>query len=121
MSIYSIVTEQDLDNLRKIADNRKRNELVILGNRILKQTHDIKLAVSLSTITNKLDETSKKLGDFIKKSTRKLGNVIKESNTPQPAIENTPTPQPIEINEGRVYDVELENNLNKMTDNTGFF
>ena len=42
-------------------------------------------------------------------------------NTPQPAIENTPIHQPIEDNEGRVYDVQLENTLNKMTDNTGFF
>ena len=56
-----------------------------------------------------------------------LGNVIKENNTPQLAIEKTPqpaienTPQPIEDNEGNVYDVEIENTLNKMVDNTGFF
>ena len=38
------------------------------------------------------------------------------------AIENTPTTnQPIENKEGTTYDVEIENTLNKMTDNTGFF
>ena len=39
------------------------------------------------------------------------------------AIENTPTThQPIENNEGNIYDVELEKTLkNKEKDNTGFF
>ena len=78
----------------------------------MKETHDVKIAESLSPITKKLDETNKNLSD-----------VIKENNTPtiQPAIENTPTQQPIENNEGNIYDVELENTLNKMADNTGFF
>ena len=119
MSIYSNVTEQDLDNLRKLAQQQKNERARKIQNKILKQTHDIKLAESLSPITKKLDETSKKVDDTIKESTQNLGNVIKENNTPQPAIENTP--QPIEDNEGNVYDVELENTLNKMIDNTGFF
>ena len=79
-----------------------------------------------------MDETSEKLGDVIKESTKNLGNFIKGNNKPQLAIENTPTTQqpientpttqqPIENNEGDVYDVELENTLNKMKDNTGFF
>ena len=42
-------------------------------NRILKQTHDIKLAESLSPITKKLDDVSK--------STKKLGDILKESNS----------------------------------------
>ena len=131
MSIYSNVTEQDLDNLRKLAEQQKEQRAIKIRNKILKQTHDKKLAESLSPITNKLDETSKKLHDVIEESTQNLGNVIKENNTPQlaientpfiqPAIENTPIHQPIEDNEGRVYDVELENTLNKMVGNIGFF
>ena len=127
MSIYSNVTEQDLINLRKLAEQQKEQRAIKIKNIILKQTHDKKLAESLSPITNKLDETRKKLHDVIEESTQNLGDVIKENNTPQPAIENTPqpaienTPQPIEDNEGSVYAVELEKILNKMADNTGFF
>ena len=131
MSIYSNVTEQDLDNLRKLAQQQKEQRSIKIKNRFSRQTHDVKLAENLSPLTNKLDETTKKLGDVIEESTQNLGNVIKENNTPQlaientptiqPAIENTPTIQPIEDNEGSVYSVELENNLNKIVDNTGFF
>ena len=131
MSIYSNVTEKDLDNLRKLAEQQKEQRALKIKNRILEKTHDVKLAESLSPITKKLDETSKNLRDVIKESSQNLGNVIKENNTPQLAIENTPTiqpaieitpiHQPIEDNEGRIYDVELENTLNKMTDNTCFF
>ena len=129
MSIYSNVTEEDLDNLRKLAQQQKEQQALKIKNRILKQTHDKKLAESLSPITKKLDDTSKKLGDVIKESTQNLGNVIKENNppqlaienTPQPGIENTPIHQPVENNEGSVYAVELENTLNKMSDNIGFF
>ena len=48
---------------------------------------------------------------------------MKESQpgTPQLAIENTLNHQPIEKNEGVVYDVELENTLKNMAGNTGFF
>ena len=42
-------------------------------NRILKQTHDIKLAESLSPITKKLDE--------VNKSTKEIGEANKESNS----------------------------------------
>ena len=129
MSIYSNVTEEDMINLRRLAQQQKEQRALKIKNRILKQTHDEKLAESLSPITKKLDETSEKLGDAIKESTQSLGNVVNENNQPQLAIENTPQPiiennqpqQPIENNEGDVYDVELENTLNKMTDNTGFF
>ena len=128
MSIYSNVTEKDLDNLRKLSQQQKNQRALKIKNRILKQTHDVKLAESLSPITDKIDDTSKKLGEVIKESTQNLGYVIKENNTPQPAIENTPqpaienTPQPfIENNEGVIYDVELENTLNNMKDKAGFF
>ena len=110
MSIYSNITEKDLENLRKLAEQQKEQRALKIKSRILKQTHDVKLAESLSPITKKLDETSEKLGD-----------VIKENNTPQLAIENTPIHQPIENNEDNVYDVELEDTLNKVQDNTGFF
>ena len=119
MSNYSNVTEQDLENLRKLAEQQKEQRAIKIKNRILKQTHGIKLAESLSPITERLDK--------VKESTEKLGDVIKESQpkTPQIAIENTPQPA-IEYNQddaqpGVLYDVELENNLNKMKDNTGFF
>ena len=115
MSIYSNVTEQDLDNLRKLAEQQKEQRAHKIKNRILKQTHDIKLAESLSPITKKLDETTKKLGDVIEESTQNLGNVIKENNTPQLAIENTPTIQPAientQTQPGVIYDVSLENTL----------
>ena len=53
MSIYSNVTEQDLINLRKLSEQQKEQRSPkIKKKRILKQTHDIKLAESLSPITN---------------------------------------------------------------------
>ena len=115
MSIYSNVTEQDLINLRKLAEERKNQRAEKTKNRFLKQTHDNKLAESFSPITKKLDE--------VNKTTQKISDVIKESQpqTPQLAIENTPAPQPIENNEGVIYDVDLENTLKNMTTNTGFF
>ena len=71
MSIYSNVTEQDMINLRKLAEQQKSQRALKIKNRILKQTHDVKLAESLSTITKKLDE--------VKESTEKLGDVIKKT------------------------------------------
>ena len=58
MSIYSNVTEQDLINLRKMAKQQKNQRVLKIKNRILKQTHDIELAESLSIITRKLDEVN---------------------------------------------------------------
>ena len=98
MSIYSNVTEQDLENLRKLANQHKNERAQKIRNKILKQTHDKKLAESLSPITKRLElvENNKgeKIGELIKKS---------EQETPQLAIENTQTqtetPQlPIENN-----------------------
>ena len=40
MSIYSNVTEQDLINLRKLAEQQQEQKAVKIKNRILKQTHD---------------------------------------------------------------------------------
>ena len=94
MSIYSNVNQKGLDNLRKLAEQRKEQRALKIRNKKLKQTHDIKVAESLSPITKQFDETTKKLGDVFEESTQNLGNVIKENNTPQLAIENTPTIQP---------------------------
>ena len=58
MSIYSNVTEQDLNNLRKLAEQKKNQRAPKIKNRILKQTHDIKLAEPLSPITRKIDEVN---------------------------------------------------------------
>ena len=73
MGIYSNVTEQDLMNLRKLADQEKNQRALKIENRILKQTHDIKLAKSVSPITMKLEE--------VDKSTKNLGEIRKESNS----------------------------------------
>ena len=105
MSIYAKVTERDLINLRESAEQQKIQRTLQIKSRILKQTLDIKLAESLSPVTKKLHE--------VKVSTQILGDVIKESQTetPQLAIENTPTNQPIKNDKGVFYDVELENTL----------
>ena len=71
MSIYSNVTEQGLIILRKLAEQQKNQRALEFKNRILKQTHDIKLAESLSPITEKIDE--------VKETTQNLGDVIEES------------------------------------------
>ena len=73
MSFYSNVTEQDLDILRKLAEQQKEQRALRIKNRILKQTHDIKLAESLSPITKKLDT--------INKSRKEIGEVFKETNS----------------------------------------
>ena len=53
MSIYSNVTEQDLINLRQLAEQHKTQQAPKIENRFLKQAHDINLAWSLSPITKK--------------------------------------------------------------------
>ena len=111
MSIYSNVTEQDLNNLRKLAEQQKNQRAIKIKNRILKQTHDDKLAESLSPLTKRLDliENIKgeKIGELIKKSeSAALENAQTQPETP--AIENTQT-QP-----GVLYDASLENTLTNM-------
>ena len=48
MSVYSNVTEQDLINLCKLAEQQKEQRSLKIENRVLKQTHDVKLAQPLS-------------------------------------------------------------------------
>ena len=56
MSIHSNVTEHDLINLRKLAEQQKNQRGLKIRNRNLKQTLDnIKLEESLSRITKNLD------------------------------------------------------------------
>ena len=118
MSIYSNVTEEDMINLRKLSEQQKEQRALKIKNRLLKQTHDIKLAESLSPITKRLDETSEKLGVVIKESAQNLGNVIKDNNTPQLALENYQD----DTQPGILYDVTLENTLSNMKDKQkGFF
>ena len=110
MSIYSNVTEQDLDNLRKLAQQQKEQRALKIRNRILRQTHDKKLSESLSPITKRLDlvENNKgeKIGDLIKKSGQEtsqlaIENTQTQTETPQLPIEYNPTAhQPEENNEG---------------------
>ena len=60
-------------NLRKLAEQQKNQRTLKIKNYILKQTHDIKLAKSLTPITKKLSE--------VNESNTKIGDVIKESNS----------------------------------------
>ena len=53
MSICSNVTEQDLINLSKLAEQHKNQRALEIKNRILKQTHDINLAENISLTTKK--------------------------------------------------------------------
>ena len=73
MSICSNKTEQDLIILRKLAVQQKNRRALKIKNRILKQTHKVKLAESLSPITKKLSE--------VNESTQKVGDIMKESNS----------------------------------------
>ena len=106
MSIYSNVTEQDLDNLRKLAQQQKEQRALKIKNRILKETHDIKLTESLSPITKKLDK--------INKSTKKIGNVIK---TPNSENENNQEIVPVEIES---EDENIQTNLRALPNSSMF-
>ena len=76
MSIFSNFTGQDLINFCKSAEQQKEQRAPKIKNRILKQTHDVKLTESLSPIT-------KKLVEIVRKSD------VEHGNTQTPAIENT--------------------------------
>ena len=90
------MTEKDLDNLRKLAEQQKNQRALKIKNRILKQTHDKELAERLSPITTRLDlvENNKgeEIGDIIKKSESEsptIENIRTNSESQTPAIENT--------------------------------
>ena len=73
MSISSYVTEEDLIILRELAEQQKEQRVLKIKYRILKQTHDIKLAESLSPVTKNFV--------IFNESTKNLGKEIKESNS----------------------------------------
>ena len=78
MSIYSNISEQDLIHLRQLAEQQKNQRALENKIRILKQTHDIKLAENLSPITRNLDEveeSTEKVVTTIKKP--KFENIVK--------------------------------------------
>ena len=76
MSFYSNVTEQDWNNLRKLAEQQKNQFTPKNKKRILKQFHDIKLAENLSPISKKSEEVneSTKIIEVIKESSFKNEN-----------------------------------------------
>ena len=77
MSIYANVTEQVLINLRKLAEQQKNQRALKIKNKILKQTHDIKLADIISPVTLKLEDVNKsseKVGDFLQELISENGN-----------------------------------------------
>ena len=98
MSIYSNVTEKDLDNLRKLAQQQKNQRAEKIKNKIFKQSHDIKLAESLSPITKKLDDvkqSTQEVGEIVKKSqpSQHIQTNIQNSESQTPAIDHTETSQ----------------------------
>ena len=122
MSIYSNVTEEDLINLYKLAEQQKEQRALKIKNRILKQTHDDKVAESLSPITKRLDLVENnegvQKGELVKKTQEETPQLAIE-NTPQPTIENTQPQLPTENGQddtqpGVLYDVSLENTLTNM-------
>ena len=97
--------------LRNFSEQQKNQRAPKIRNRILKQTHDVKLAEFFSPINKKIDE--------VKESTQKLGDV-KKNNTTQLATENTHSALPIEKEQkqpGVIYDTSLENKLSNMKNN----
>ena len=103
MSIYSNVTEQDMINLRKLAQQQKEQRALKIKNRILKETHDIELAESLSPITKEL-----------KKSTKKISEVINPSNSEN---ENNQEIVPVEVES---EDENIQTNLKALPNSSMF-
>ena len=109
MSIYSNVPEQDLINLRKLAEQQKKQQATKFKKKFSKQTHDVNLAESLSPITKNLDEESE--------PTQKIGDTVEESITPRLVVGKTHNALSIEneqILPDVIYDTSLENTLNSM-------
>ena len=106
MSIYSNVSERNLINLRKLAEQEKNQRALKIKKRILKQTHDKKLAESLSPITEKLEE--------VNKSTKKVGDILKESNSEN---ENNQEIVPVEIESD---DENIQTNLRALPNSSMF-
>ena len=100
------MTEEDLINLRKLAEQQKNQRALQIKNRILKQTHDVKLAESLSPITKKLDT--------INESAEKISKVMKESNSEN---ENIQEIVPVEIES---KDENIQSNITTLPNSSIF-
>ena len=87
MSIYSNVTEQDLVNLRKLAQQQKEERALKIRNKILKQTHDIALAESLSPITKKVEKVITK-NNTLQLAIENPKYILQNSESQTPTIEN---------------------------------
>ena len=64
MSIYSNVTQEDLNKLSQLAEQQKEQQTTKIKNRILKQTHDEKLAETFKPtrkLLEKINELTKNL------------------------------------------------------------
>ena len=70
MSIHPNVTEQDLINSGKLAEQQKNQRVIKNKFIFLKQTHDKKLAENFSLITKKLREVFQKLFMKLKNNKR---------------------------------------------------
>ena len=70
MSIHPNVTEQDLINSGKLAEQQKNQRVIKNKFNFLKQTHDKKLAENFSLITKKLREVFQKLFMKLKNNKR---------------------------------------------------
>ena len=93
-------------SLRKLADQQKSQRALKIKNRVLKQTHDMKLAESLSPITKKLEE--------VNKSTESLRDIIKEPNS---GNENNQEIVPVEIES---EDENIQTNFRAPPNNSNF-
>ena len=114
MSICSNITEQDLINLRKLSEQQKNQRALKLEKRILKQTHDSKLAESLSPITKSLSPKTKNLEEF-NQSTKKTCDVIKETNS-----ENNQAVVPVEIDSDNSEDDNTKPNIRALPNSSIF-
>ena len=78
-----------MNNLSKLAEQQRIQREIKIEIKILKQTHDKKLAEILSPVTKKLvdvNESSKNLGECVR-------NSVEDENTQPPAIEILATTQ----------------------------
>ena len=84
-------------NMRKLAEQQKNQRALKIKSYIIKQSHDIKLAKSLTPITKKVSE--------VNESNTKLGDVLKESNSES---EYNQEIVPVEIeSEDEIYQTNL--------------
>ena len=107
MNFHCNHTEHDLIILSILAEQQRNHWAIKIEHRILKQTHDIKLAENLSPLTKDLEE--------VKKSTQKLGEVIRENKSTQLAIQNITGTQ--SLGDSLAF-MKKSKNLNKLLEET---